>query len=315
MLAVGLVVDDAIVVVEAIEVKIAQGKSPREAAIEAMDEVGGALVGIALVLSAVFIPAGFLVGITGSLYRQFALTIAFSVIVSAFNALTLSPALGALLLRPRDEQTAKGPLGRFFGWFNRGFARSPTATRASADCSFESSRSRSLMLVGFIVFAGGLGKVVPSSFLPDEDQGYFIMNVQLPEAASLQRTGAVMEQIDEILKHQPGIQHYVAIAGYSILSQVSSTRSRVVFLSAHPLRPAENRQLFSQSIIDSVNPSSPRCPRAQAFAFPPPAIPGIGQAGGFDLMIQDKAGKTVDYLWDNTQKFLEAAKRDPSLVA
>ena len=313
VLAVGLVVDDAIVVVEAIEVKIAQGKSPRDAAIEAMDEVGGALVGIALVLSAVFIPAAFLVGITGSLYRQFALTIAFSVIVSAFNALTLSPALGALLLKPRDEQSGKGPLGRFFGWFNRGFARITDGYTSICSLLIRKLAIAILLLVGFIVLAGGLGKIVPSSFLPDEDQGYFIMNVQLPEAASLQRTAAVMNQINEILKHEPGIEHYAAIAGYSILSQVSSTRSGLYFCQLNPYDQRKKRQLFAQSIIDSVNRKLAGLPEAQAFAFPPPAIPGIGQAGGFDLMVQDKSGQTVDYLWDNTQKFLAAAKKRPEL--
>ena len=313
VLAVGLVVDDAIVVVEAIEVKIAQGKSPREAAIEAMDEVGGALVGIALVLSAVFIPAAFLVGITGSLYRQFALTIAFSVIVSAFNALTLSSALGALLLKPRDEQSGKGPLGRFFGWFNRGFARITDGYTSICSLLIRKLGIAILLLVGFIVLAGGLGKVVPSSFLPDEDQGYFIMNVQLPEAASLQRTAAVMKQIDEILKNESGIQHYAAIAGYSILSQVSSTRSGLYFCQLDPYDQRKKRQLFAQSIIDSMNRKLAALPEAQAFAFPPPAIPGIGQAGGFDLMVQDKSGQTVDYLWDNTQKFLAAAKKRPEL--
>ncbi len=313
VLAVGLVVDDAIVVVEAIEVKIAQGKSPRDAAIEAMDEVGGALVGIALVLSAVFIPAAFLVGITGSLYRQFALTIAFSVIVSAFNALTLSPALGALLLKPRDEHSAKGPLGRFFGWFNRGFARITDGYTSICSLLIRKLAIAVLLLVGFIVLAGGLGKIVPSSFLPDEDQGYFIMNVQLPEAASLQRTAAVMNQINEILKHEPGIEHYAAIAGYSILSQVSSTRSGLYFCQLNPYDQRKKRQLFAQSIIDSVNRKLAGLPEAQAFAFPPPAIPGIGQAGGFDLMVQDKSGQTVDYLWDNTQKFLAAARKRPEL--
>ena len=313
VLAVGLVVDDAIVVVEAIEVKIAEGKSPRDAAIEAMDEVGGALVGIALVLSAVFIPAGFMVGITGSLYRQFALTIAFSVIVSAFNALTLSPALGAMLLRPRGEEVGKGPLGRFFGWFNRGFARITDGYTSICALLIRKLAIAILALVGFIVLAGGLGKVVPSSFLPDEDQGYFIMNVQLPEAASLQRTAAVMKQIDDILKHEPGIRYYNSVAGYSILSQVSSTRAGLYFCQLIPYDQRKKRQLFSQSIIDSVNRKLAALPEAQAFAFPPPAIPGIGQAGGFDLMVQDKAGQTVDYLWDNTQKFLAAAKKRPEL--
>ncbi len=313
VLAVGLVVDDAIVVVEAIEVKIAQGKSPRDAAIEAMDEVGGALVGIALVLSAVFIPAAFLVGITGSLYRQFALTIAFSVIVSAFNALTLSPALGALLLKPRDEHSGKGPLGRFFGWFNRGFARITDGYTSICSLLIRKLAIAILLLVGFIVLAGGLGKIVPSSFLPDEDQGYFIMNVQLPEAASLQRTAAVMKQIDGVLKNQPGIENYAAIAGYSILSQVSSTRSGLYFCQLNPYDLRKQRQLFAQSIIESVNRKLAALPDAQVFAFPPPAIPGIGQAGGFDLMVQDKSGQTVDYLWDNTQKFLAAAKKRPEL--
>ena len=313
VLAVGLVVDDAIVVVEAIEVKIAQGKSPRDAAIEAMDEVGGALVGIALVLSAVFIPAGFMVGITGSLYRQFALTIAFSVIVSAFNALTLSPALGALLLRPRAEGGGKGPLARFFAWFNRGFSRTTDGYTRVCGLLIHKLALTALLLVAFIVLVGGLGKVVPSSFLPDEDQGYFIMNVQLPEAASLQRTSAVMKEIDEILKHEPGIRYYNAIAGYSLLSQVSSTRSAFYFCQLTPYDQRRKRQLFAQSIIQSVNRKVAALPEAQAFGFPPPAIPGIGQAGGFDLMIQDKAGQTVDYLWDNTQKFLAAAKQRPEL--
>ena len=313
VLAVGLVVDDAIVVVEAIEVKIAQGRSPREAAIEAMDEVGGALVGIALVLSAVFIPAAFLVGITGSLYRQFALTIAFSVIVSAFNALTLSPALGALLLKPRDEHSGKGLLGRFFGWFNRGFARVTDGYTSICSLLIRKLAIAILLLVGFIALAGGLGKIVPSSFLPDEDQGYFIMNVQLPEAASLQRTAAAMKAIGEILKNEPGIQNYSAVAGYSLLSQVSSTRTGLYFCQLQPYDQRKQRQLFSSAIIESVNRKLAALPEAQAFAFPPPAIPGIGQAGGFDLMVQDKSGQTVDYLWDNTQKFLAAAKKRPEL--
>lgn len=252
-------------------------------------------------------------GITGSLYRQFALTIAFSVIVSAFNALTLSPALGALLLRPRAEERAKGPLGRFFGWFNRGFSRITDAYTSICGLLIRKLVLAVVVLVGFIVLAGGLGKVVPTSFLPDEDQGYFIMNVQLPEAASLQRTAAVMTQINNILKHEPGIEHYAAIGGYSILSQVSSTRSGLYFCQLTPYDQRKERRLFSQSIIESVNQKLAALPEAQAFAFPPPAIPGIGQAGGFDLMVQDKAGQTVDYLWDNTQKFLAAAKKRPEL--
>ena len=175
VLAVGLVVDDAIVVVEAIQAKIENGRSPRDAALEAMDEVGGALVGIALVLSAVFIPAGFMAGITGSLYRQFALTIAFSVLLSCFNALTLSPALGAILLRPKGTGTGRGPLARFFAMFNAGFARAQNGYVRGCDLLIRKVVVALLVLVGFAVLAGGLGKILPQSFLPDEDQGWFLI--------------------------------------------------------------------------------------------------------------------------------------------
>jgi HAE1 family hydrophobic/amphiphilic exporter-1 len=221
--------------------------------------------------------------------------------------------LGALLLKPRDDQSGKGLLGRFFGGFNRVFARITDGYTSVCSMLIRKLAIAILLLVGFVVLAGGLGKVVPSSFLPDEDQGYFIMNLQLPEAASLQRTAAVMKQIDEILKNEPGIQHYSAIAGYSLLSQVSSTRSGLYFCQLNPYDQRKKRQLFAPSIIESVNRKLAALPDAQAFAFPPPAIPGIGQAGGFDLMVQDKSGQTVDYLWDNTQKFLAAAKKRPEL--
>ena len=314
VLAVGLVVDDAIVVVEAIEAKIEQGRAPREAALEAMDEVGGALVGIALVLSAVFIPAGFLAGITGSLYRQFALTIAFSVILSAFNALTLSPALGALLLKPRSAQPARGPLARFFGLFNRGFARLQNGYVSVSGLLIRRALVGIAILVGFTVLAGGIGRVLPRSFLPDEDQGYFIMNVELPEASSLQRTNAVMRKIDDILKREPGVLYYNAISGFSILSQTSSSRSGVYFCLLSPYGQRRSLALQAGAIVASLNRKLAGLPDAQAFAFLPPAIPGIGQASGVDFFIQDYSGNTVDYLWQNTQKFLAAAHKRPEIA-
>src|SRR2546427_9320875 len=210
VLAVGLVVDDAIVVVEAVQAKIDEGLTPHDAAIAAMDEVGGALVGIALVLSSVFIPAAFIFGITGSLYRQFALTIAFSVLLSAFNALTLSPALGALILRPRRKDAPRGLLGRFFGGFDRGFAWAQTGYVGVSHFLIRKVGVAVLVLAAFAVCAGGLGKILPGSFMPQEDQGYFFIHVQLPEAASLQRTNAVMRKIDEIMKAQPGTHSYNA---------------------------------------------------------------------------------------------------------
>ena len=315
VLAVGLVVDDAIVVVEAIEAKIEEGRSPKDAAIEAMDEVGGALVGIALVLSAVFIPAGFMAGITGSLYRQFALTIAFSVLLSAFNALTLSPALGALLLRPKETRSSRGPLARLFAQFNAGFDRTQNGYTRICALLIRKVSVGILLLVGFTVLAGGLGKVVPQSFLPDEDQGYFFVNVQLPPAASLERTSTAMRQIDEILRHEPSLNYFNAIAGYSILSQTVSSRNGLYFCQLKPYGERKTAALQSAAIVADVNRKLSKLPEAQVFAFLPPAIPGIGQASGVDFFVQDRSGKTVDYLWDNTQKFLAAAKKRPEIAA
>jgi HAE1 family hydrophobic/amphiphilic exporter-1 len=308
VLAVGLVVDDAIVVVEAIEAKIEQGRSPRDAAFEAMDEVGGALVGIALVLSAVFIPAGFMAGITGSLYRQFALTIAFSVLLSALNALTLSPALSALLLRPRSASRGRGPLAWFFSAFNAGFDRVQSGYVRTCNLLVRKLFIAVVLLLGFVVLAGGLGKILPNSFLPDEDQGYFFINVQLPPAASLERTGVVMREIDSILAKEPGIRYYNAVSGFSILSQTSSSRTGLYFCQLKPYGERKTAALRSDAIVGDVNRKLAALPAAQAFGFLPPAIPGIGQASGIDFFIQDRAGNDVDYLWQNTQKFLAAAK-------
>jgi HAE1 family hydrophobic/amphiphilic exporter-1 len=314
VLAVGLVVDDAIVVVEAISAKIEQGKQPREAALEAMDEVGGALVGIALVLSAVFIPTAFMAGITGSLYRQLALTIAFSVIISAFNALTLSPALGALLLRPKGAETKrKGPLTRIFGLFNAGFERATNGYVSLSGWLIRKFVVALAILVGFAILAGGIGKSLSQSFLPDEDQGYFIINVELPEAASLQRTVAVMHKIDDILKHEPGVLYGNGIAGYSILSQSTGPRNAVYFCLLTPYPDRKTIALVATSIVASLNRKLAGLLDAQVFAFLPPAIPGIGQASGIDFFIQDRGGHDVDYLWQNTQKFLAAARKRPEL--
>ena len=314
VLAVGLVVDDAIVVVEAIEAKIEEGLSPRDAALQAMEEVSGALVGIALVLSSVFIPAAFIAGITGSLYRQFALTIAFSVLLSAFNALTLSPALGALILRPREKGARRGLLGRFFGGFDRAFAASQT--RYVAACAFliRKIAVSLVILVAFTVLAGGLGRMLPTSFMPQEDQGFFFANVQLPEAASMQRTNAVMRKIDEILKAEPGVHYVNAVSGYSLLSQTASPRNGLYFVQLAPYEERATRELQSDAIVASVNRKLYGLPEAQAFAFLPPAIPGVGQAGGVDVFIQDRAGKTVDYLWQNTQRFMAELRKRPEIA-
>ena len=314
VLAVGLVVDDAIVVVEAVQAKIDEGMSPHDAAIAAMDEISGALVGIALVLSSVFIPAGFIFGITGSLYRQFALTIAFSVLLSAVNALTYKPAQSALILRPHSKEAPRGPLGRFFLAFDRVFTSAQTGYVHGSHFLIRRAGVALLVLAAFAVLAGGLGKILPRSFMPQEDQGYFLVNVQLPEAASLQRTNAVMRKIDEILKDQTGVHFYNSVSGFSILSQTSSPRSGLVFVQLAPYGERDTVELQADGIVAAVNRKLAALPEAQAIAILPPAIPGVGQAGGVDFFIQDRAGNTVDYLWQNTQRFMAELRKRPEIA-
>src|SRR5262245_59417449 len=314
VLAVGLVVDDAIVVVEAVQAKIDEGMSPHDAAVVAMDEISGALVGIALVLSSVFIPAGFILGITGSLYRQFALTIAFSVLLSMVNALTYKPAQCALILRPRPKDGRRGILGRFFSAFDRVFTHAQNGYVRGCHYLIRRSGLALLLLAAFAVLAGFLGRTLPRSFMPQEDQGYFLLNVQLPEAASLQRTNVVMRKIDEILKAQPGVHFINAVSGFSILSQTSSPRSGVVFVQLAPYDERARRELQADAIVGAVNRQLAALPEAQAIALLPPAIPGVGQAGGVDFFVQDRAGNTVDYLWQNTQRFMGELRKRPEIA-
>src|SRR5579884_1820127 len=272
------------------------------------------LVGLALVLSSVFIPAAFIPGITGSLYRQFALTIAFSVLISAFNALTLSPALGALILRPREKGGRRGLFGRFFGGFDRAFATAQTGYVRACGFLIRKIGVALVILAGFTALAGGLGKIMPTSFMPQEDQGFFLMNVQLPEAASMQRTNAVMRKIDDILKAEPGVRYVDAVSGYSLLSQTASPRNGAYFVQLEPYDERATRALQADAIVASVNRKLYMLPDAQVFAFLPPAIPGVGQAGGVDVFIQDRAGKTVASLCQNTQRFMAALHKRPEIA-
>src|SRR5437016_3862675 len=216
VLAIGLVVDDAIVVVEAVERHIEDGLAPKAAALKAMEEISGPVIGIALVLSAVFVPTAFIPRITGRLYQQFAVTIAISVILSAFNALSLSPALAALLLKPKVE--SRGLLRRFFDWFNRVFASGTNAYVYVCGGLIRKSAVALVMLAGFGVAAAFLANKVPSSFLPDEDQGYVYLNLQLPNAASLQRTDEVCRRIEKIMAETPGVEYTTSVIGFSLLS-------------------------------------------------------------------------------------------------
>ncbi|HTZ46489.1 MAG TPA: multidrug efflux RND transporter permease subunit [Verrucomicrobiae bacterium] len=314
ILAIGLVVDDAIVVVEAVEHHIEHGLSPKDATLKAMEEVSGPVVGIALVLSAVFVPMAALGGIKGLLNQQFAMTIAISVLISAFNALTLSPALSALLLRPRKK--SRGPLGKFFDWFNRVFT---TMTGGYVNLSHVLIRRwilSMLLLVGISVVAVMMGKSLPTSFIPEEDQGYAFIQVQLPDAASLQRTDAVLRKVDDILAHTEGIEGYDAIAGFSLLSSTSSTYSGFYFIALKDWSERQTPELSARGIMQTLNRKmAATIPEAISFAFGPPAIPGLGTAGGFTFMLQDRSGGTVQQLSDMLDKLTVAARKRPELAS
>jgi HAE1 family hydrophobic/amphiphilic exporter-1 len=312
VLAIGLVVDDAIVVVEAVEHHIEHGLTPKDATFKAMEEVSGPVVGIALVLSSVFIPVAFMGGIQGRLNKQFAVTIAISVIISAFNALTLSPALSAMLLRKRKE--GKGPLARFFAAFNRWFTK---MTNGYVDLSHHlvsKTLIAILILVGFAVADGFVGKRLPTSFLPEEDQGYFFMNMSLPNAASFERTNAATRKVEEILKKTPGIEYTTSIVGYSLLAQTNATYYAFAFVALKPWGEREAPELHATAIMRKLNAEfATTLPEGFAFAFPPPSIPGLGQSGGFSFWIQDKSGGTVEFLAQNVEKFLAACAKRPEL--
>jgi HAE1 family hydrophobic/amphiphilic exporter-1 len=314
VLAIGLVVDDAIVVVEAVEHHIEEGMTPRDATIQAMREVSGPVVAIALILSSVFLPVAFMSGIQGRLNKQFAVTIAVSVLISAFNALSLSPALAAMLLRARKQSS--GPLARFFGAFNRGFER---ATRGYVNVSGLLIRKAVItivILVGFALFAGMLGKKVPGSFIPEEDQGYFFLNVQLPDAASLQRTDVVCRKVEHILETTKGVRYYNTIGGFSLLAYVSATYNGFMFVSLDPWGHREGNGMTAKELITKLNGRfKAEVPEATVFAFMPPSIPGLGAAGGFSLWLQDRSGQTPAFLNENLQKFLEAARKRPEIGA
>jgi HAE1 family hydrophobic/amphiphilic exporter-1 len=313
VLAIGLVVDDAIVVVEAVEHHIEEGMSPREATLQAMREVSGPVIAIALILSSVFLPVAFMGGIQGRLNNQFALTIAVSVLISAFNALTLSPALSALLLRPRKE--SKGILGKFFGGFNRGFEKVMQGYITGSRTLIRKALVGVLILAGFALADGLVGRKLPTSFLPDEDYGYALLQVQLPPAASLARTDEVMKKVEGILSKTEGIQVYSTIDGFSLLTRTSATYQGFFFVNFKPWSERTAANLEAKSIVATLNGRlAAEVPEAIAFSFLPPAIPGLGSAGGFSFWLQDRSGGTVDYLDKNLQNFLAACRKRPELT-
>jgi hydrophobic/amphiphilic exporter-1 (mainly G- bacteria), HAE1 family len=311
VLAIGLVVDDAIVVVEGVQHHIEEGLSPKDASIKAMQELSGPVVGIALVLASVFVPTAFIPGITGRLYQQFAITIAISVMLSAFNALTLSPALSALLLKPKKQ--TRGPMGKFFGWFNTYWERS---TDSFVRWSGDLIRKASVVMV-LLVVAGGaawfFSKRLPTSFLPDEDQGYLYINMQLPKAASMERTSAAAKQVEDVLAKTPGVQYTTSVIGFSLLSYVRTSYNAFFWVSLKPWDERQSRSEQYQAIKAHLNQELKTLPDGTVFSFSPPAIPGVGTSGGVTFVLEDRAGNDVKFLTDNLNKFMAAARKRPEL--
>ncbi|MBV8069768.1 MAG: efflux RND transporter permease subunit [Acidobacteriaceae bacterium] len=311
VLAIGLVVDDAIVVTEAVEQHIEHGLSPKDAALKAMEEVSGPVVGIALVLSAVFIPTAFIPGITGRMYQQFAVTIAVSVLISAFNALSLSPALAALLLRPKKE--SRGPLAVFFRWFNRVFGRTTDGYVGMCKTLIHKAVVSVILLVGFALLAGFFGKKVPAGFLPDEDQGYVFAIEQLPDASSQQRASATARQLEDLILKTPGVEYCTTVVGFNLLSGVQATYNAFFWISFKnwDVRKAPDEQYAA--IKAHLNDAFRQVPGATALSFPPPAIPGIGASGGLQFLLEDRVSANEQTLATNLTKFMDAARKRPEI--
>jgi hydrophobic/amphiphilic exporter-1 (mainly G- bacteria), HAE1 family len=309
VLAIGLVVDDAIVVVEAVEHNIEMGLSPHDATIRAMEEVSGPVIAIALILAAVFVPTAFIPGITGQLYKQFAITIAISVLFSAFNALTLSPALSAMLLRPKKEM--RGPVGAFFRGFNRVFGRVTDGYVNICRHLIHKVAVAFILLIVLAAGAGYFGKQLPSSFLPDEDQGYIFAGLQLPDASSLQRSSEAARQVEKVLLDTPGVQYVSSVVGFSLLSGVNATYSSFFFVSLKPWDERKTPEESYEGIKAHVQRALAQVPGGIAYAFPPPAIPGIGTSGGATFILEDRSGGSVDFLAKNAQIYMAAARKRP----
>ncbi|MDX5324856.1 MAG: multidrug efflux RND transporter permease subunit [Bacteroidota bacterium] len=309
VLAIGIVVDDAIVVVEAVQVNIANGMDAKTATSAAMKEVTAPVVATTLVLVAVFIPVAAMTGITGSLYQQFAITIAVSVVFSSINAISLSPALCSILLKEPSEP--KGILGRFFGAFNRAFDRS-----ADSYTGFTSAIAGKLKRgVIFIVLLTGLaiflGIKLPGGFIPEEDQGYLYVNFQLPNAASIQRSDAVVRKAEEILMQHPDVEYITSVSGFSILSSSFIPNTGFMFIT---LKDWSEREKTAEEISREINYlMATKIKEAQAFSFGPPAIPGLGNGSGFSIMLQDMGGNPPEYLARNTMAFIKAASERPEI--
>jgi hydrophobic/amphiphilic exporter-1 (mainly G- bacteria), HAE1 family len=313
VLAIGLVVDDAIVVTEAVQHHIEEGMTPREASFKAMEEVSGPVVAIALILTAVFVPTVFIPGITGRLYQQFAVTIAISVLFSAFNALSLSPALCALLLKPKKEN--HGPLARFFKWFNRGFGK---ATDGYIGLCAVLIRKSGFSLIFLALITGAallVGGRLPTSFLPTEDQGYVFVAMVLPDSASLQRSSAADKKVEDVILHTPGVEGCTSVVGFSLLSFTQNTYNSFFFVTLKDWDKRKKKDEQFEAIQAHMSQGLAQLQEGLAFSFPPPAILGVGATGGATFILEDRSGSGQQFLADNVAKFIGAARKRPELAA
>ena len=311
VLAIGIVVDDAIVVVEAVQVNMEKGMNAAQATTAAMKEVTAPVIATTLVMVAVFVPVATMAGITGRLYQQFAVTIVVSVLISSVNALSLSPALCSVLLRKPTPMG--GPLGRFFGGFNRAFDRT-TGKYMGFTQVVARKMVRSLVFVGVLVLGTALlGGAIPGGFLPEEDQGYFYVNIQLPEASSLQRTEEVSLQVERILSEVPGIDMVTTASGFSLLSGAMSTNAGFMFVTASDW--GERRWTVAQVMRRINYRLATEVSGGQAFCFGPPAIPGLGSGSGFSIMLLDRGGNEPTYLAEHAGRFMQAAMQRPEVAS
>ena len=312
VLAIGIVVDDAIVVVEAVIHNIEHGLSPKAATTKAMKEVSGPVVAIALILSAVFVPVIFMGGITGKFYEQFAVTIAISVLFSALSALTLSPALCSMLLKPASP--SKGLLGKFFTGFNYYFDKFTGSYTGLAQILIKKT-IRSLII--FVIIIAGIiffGKSLPTGFIPEEDQGYLLANLQLPDNASLERSDFAAKKVEAIIKGIPGVDAVTTISGFSLLTSSYASNTGFFFISLKPWHDRAKASEHANAIIATINSRlAKEVTEGTGFAFGPPAIPGLGTGSGFSMMLQDRSGGTPEFLEKNTNEFIEAARKRPEI--
>ncbi len=311
VLAIGIVVDDAIVVVEAVQHHIEHGLDPTAATRQAMKEVSGPVVAIGLVLCAVFVPVAFMGGVTGQLYRQFALTIAVAVVFSVINALTLSPALAAKMLR--KPKPGRGPVAKFFKLFNRGFDWTINKYGALVGGMSRKASLSMLLLVAVVVGVFIIGKFVPGGFIPDEDKGYLFVSVELPEGTSLQRTDQVLKQVEEIVGNTEGVRSYVGLAGMNIMNSLNFPNAALMFVGLKNWDERKGSALHAKALAMEWNKKFQSIADARAFSFGPPPLPGYGNVSGFSMQVQDRTGGSIDELAKNIKQFLAAASKRPEL--